>query len=201
MAEAERLSRDEGSTYIHPFEGPNTTLGAAGVGLEMAAQIPDMDAVIVAVGGGGLISGVASAIKQINPKCKVYGVEPIGANSMQQSLAAGAPVKLDGISTLADSLGAPGAMPFSTRVCAAYVDQVVTVDDDQICAGVVLYQQEAKLAVEPAAGATLAAALGPLKAQLQGKKTGLVVCGANIDAASYAKILERGQKVLAKSGL
>jgi len=198
MAEAERLSRDEGRTYIHPFEGPYTTLGAAGVGLEMAAQIPDLDAVVVAVGGGGLISGVACAVKRINPDCRVYGVEPVGACSMQQSLAAGAPVKLDGISTLADSLGAPGAMPFSTRVCMAFVDQVVTVDDDEICAGVVLFQQEAKLAVEPAAGATLAAVVGPLREKLQGLRTGLVVCGANIDAASYAQVLERGQGVLAR---
>lgn len=193
MAEAERLSRDEGRTYVHPFEGPFTTLGAAGVGLELADQVPDLDAVIVAVGGGGLISGVAAAIKQLNPNCAVYGVEPVGARSMQLSFAAGKPVALDGINTLADSLGAPSAMPFSYRVCRAYVDEIVTVTDDQICAGVVIYQQEAKLAVEPAAGAALAAVFGPLRARLQGKRIGVVVCGANIDADSFAAILERGK--------
>jgi threonine dehydratase len=140
-----------------------------------------------------LISGVAAAIKQINPDCKVYGVEPVGASSMQQSLAAGYPVALDGINTLADSLGAPAAMPFATRVCQRFVDQIVTVDDDQICAGVVLFQEEAKLAVEPAAGAALAGALGPLRAQISGKKTGIVVCGANIDVKNYAAVLARGQ--------
>jgi threonine dehydratase len=193
MAEAERLERDENRTYIHPFEGPFTTLGAAGVGLEFMAQVPELDAVIVAVGGGGLISGVASAVKQINPDCAVYGVEPTGANSMQQSFAAGHAAALDGINTLADSLGAPSAMPFSYRVCREFVDEIVTVTDDQICAGVVLYQEEAKLAVEPAAGAALAAVFGPLKNRLQGKRIGVVVCGANIDAASYGKFLERGQ--------
>lgn len=193
MAAAQRLSEEEGRTYIHPFEGPYTTLGAAGVGLEMADQIPDMDAVVVSIGGGGLMSGVASAIKAINPTCKVYGVEPEGANSMQQSLKAGKPVALEAIRTMADSLGAPSAMPFSTRVCARFVDDVVTVDDDQICAGVTLYQEEAKLAVEPAAGAALAGVLGPLRQRLQGKRVGILVCGANIDATSYSEILLRGR--------
>ncbi|NOX72797.1 MAG: pyridoxal-phosphate dependent enzyme, partial [Alphaproteobacteria bacterium] len=105
----------------------------------------------------------------------------------------GKPVALDGINTLADSLGAPSTMPFSYRVCRAYVDEIVTVTDDQICAGVVIYQQEAKLAVEPAAGAALAAVFGPLRARLQGKRIGVVVCGANIDASSFAAILARGK--------
>ncbi len=194
MAEAARLERDEGRTFIHPFEGPMTTLGAAGVGLELAEKVADLDAVIVSIGGGGLMSGVAAAIRQIQPKCKIYGVEPEGASSMQQSLAAGHPVALDGIATLADSLGAPTAMPFSFRVCQHYVDAVVTVTDDQICGGTLLYQEEAKLAVEPAAGAALAAALGPLRARIAGKRVGIVVCGANIDAPSYRAILKRGQE-------
>jgi threonine dehydratase len=193
MAEAERLSRDERRTFVHPYEGPFTTLGAAGVGLEFAEQVPGLDAVIVAVGGGGLISGVAAAVKQINPTCAVYGVEPVGARSMQLSFEAGEPVALDGIDTLADSLGAPCAMPFSSRVCRAFVDEIVTVTDDQICAGVAIYQEEAKLAVEPAAGAALAAVFGPLRARLQGKRIGVVVCGANIDADSFTAILARGK--------
>lgn len=198
MAEAERLERDENRTYVHPFEGPFTTLGAAGVGLEFMYQVPDLDAVIVAVGGGGLISGVAAAVKQINPDCAVYGVEPVGACSMQQSFAAGRAVAIDSIDTLADSLGAPSAMPFSYRVCREFVDEIVTVTDDQICAGVVLYQEEAKLAVEPAAGAALAAVFGPLRERLQGKRIGVVVCGANIDATSYGAILARGQGAVAE---
>ena len=91
------------------------------------------------------------------------------------------------------SLGAPGALPFSFKVNQAYVDEVVTLDDDLICAGSTLFQEEAKLAVEPAAGAALAAVLGPLRERLQGKRIGVVVCGSNIDAAAYGAVLERGR--------
>jgi len=196
LAEAERLADVEGLTYIHPFEGPLTTLGAAGVGLEIAEDICDLEAVIVAVGGGGLISGVGAAIKQINPACRVYGVEPMGACSMSKSFAAGRPMAIKAVTTLADSLGAPAAMPFSFEVCRANVDRIVTVNDDEICAGVALYQEEAKLAVEPAAGAALAAALGPLRGDIAGKKTAIVVCGANIDAKSYGEVLARGREAL-----
>ncbi|MFQ5437278.1 MAG: pyridoxal-phosphate dependent enzyme [Paracoccaceae bacterium] len=193
MARAEQLAGDEGRTYIHPFEGPLTTLGAAGVGLELCEQVAGLDAVVVSVGGGGLVSGVAAAVKQLRPGCKVYGVEPEGACTMRLSLDAGRPVAIERVTTLADSLGAPSAMPFSFGVCQRFVDKVVTVSDDEICAGVVLYQEEAKLAVEPAAGAALAAALGPLRRDLAGLRTGIVVCGSNIDAASYRKVLQRGE--------
>jgi threonine dehydratase len=197
FAEAARLEAEEGRYFIHPYEGPFTTLGAAGVGLELAEQVPDLDVVIVSIGGGGLVSGVAAAIKQINPKCKVIGVEPEGANSTQASLAAGKPVQLEKISTIADSLGAPGALPFSFKVNAEYLDRVVTLSDDEICAGCVLFQEEGKLAVEPAAGAVLAAAIGPLRAEIAGKRTGLIVCGANIDADSYTGVLARGRPAVA----
>ena len=198
MAEAARLERDEGRVFVHPFEGPYTSLGAAGVGLEFMEQVPDLEAVVVAIGGGGLISGVAAAIKQINPACKIYGVEPEGADSMSRSLTAGRPVAIEAIRTLADSLGAPSAMPFSFALCQAYLDDVVRVNDDQICAGVVVFQEECKLAVEPAAGAAMAAVFGPLRQRLLGKRVGIVVCGANIDAESYGSVLARGQSRVAE---
>ncbi|MFT4960327.1 MAG: threonine dehydratase [Paracoccaceae bacterium] len=192
IGEAQRLARDEGRTFIHPFEGINTTLGSAGVGVEMMQSVPDLDAVIVSVGGGGLISGVASAIKLINPDCAVYGVEPQGADSMSRSLAQGAPVTLDRLDTIADSLAPPMALPFSFSVVQRYVDDIVTISDDQICAGMVIAQEHCKLAVEPAAGAALAAAFGPLRARLMGKRIGVLICGANIDHATYAQLLTRG---------
>lgn len=195
FGEAERLVKEEGRTFIHPFEGVGTSLGTAGVGLEFMQDVPDLEAVVVSIGGGGLISGIAAAIKQMNPACKVYGVEPIGADSMSRSLAGGAPVHLSQVDTVADSLGAPMALPFSHALCAAYLDDIVLLDDDQICAGMVALQQEAKLAVEPAAGAAMAAVLGPLKARLQGMRVGVVVCGANIDATTYAGLLSRGLPV------
>ncbi len=197
FGEAERLVRDEGRTFIHPFEGINTTLGTAGVGLELMEDVPDLDAVVVSVGGGGLISGVAAAVKAINPACKVYGVEPAGADSMSRSRAAGAPVTLDRVDTVADSLGPPMALPFGFAMCEAHVDDMVTVIDDGICAGMVVMQEEAKLAVEPAAGAAMAGLLSPLRDRLKGKRVGLIVCGANIDAAGYLHLMQRGRDKIA----
>lgn len=194
FAEAERLVKEEGRHFIHPFEGPQTSLGTAGVGLELMEQAGDLDAVIVSIGGGGLISGVAAAVKQINPRCAVYGVEPSGAPGMSNSLAAKEALKLDKVSTVADSLGAPMALPFSMALCAQYLDDIVLIDDDAICAGMVAFQEDAKLAVEPAAGAALAAAFGPLRARLAGKRTGIIVCGANIDVQTYSELLKRGAK-------
>ena len=192
FAEAERLVAEEGRTFLHPFEGLNTSLGTAGVGLEFIKDVPDLDAVVIACGGGGLLSGVAAAVKLSNPACKVYGVEPKGADSMSRSLKAGKPVTLQATDTLADSLAPPMALPFGFALCQQFVDDIVTVTDDQICAGQVILQQEAKQAVEPAAGAAMAGALGPLRARLSGRRIGVLVCGANIDAASYAAQLQRG---------
>jgi threonine dehydratase len=197
IGEAQRLARDEGRTFIHPFEGINTTLGAAGVGLEMVQSVPDLDAVVVAVGGGGLISGVASAVKLMNPNCAVYGVEPQGADSMSRSLAAGAPVTLEQIDTIADSLAPPMALPFGFSVVQRFVDDIVTVSDDEICAGMVVLQEHCKLAVEPAAGAAMAAAFGPLRARLKGKRIGVLICGANIDRATFSQLLTRGAPAVA----
>ncbi|WP_299344854.1 threonine/serine dehydratase [uncultured Maritalea sp.] len=193
FGEVQRLEKEEGRTFVHPFEGVNTTLGAAGVGLELMQDVQDLDAVIVSIGGGGLISGVAAAVKLINPNCKVFGVEPTGAASMSASRNANEPVTMDEINTIADSLAPPYSLPYSFALNQAFVDEVVTVTDDQICAGQALYQEELKLAVEPAAGATLAAALGPLRNKVAGKRHALIVCGANIDSATFASQIVRGQ--------
>ncbi|MGJ8529219.1 threonine/serine dehydratase [Maritalea sp.] len=198
FAEVQRLEKEEGRTFVHPFEGVNTTLGAAGVGLELMRDVADLDAVIVSIGGGGLISGVASAVKLINPNCKVYGVEPKGAASMTASRENDAPVTMEKIETIADSLAPPYSLPYSFALNKAFVDEVVTISDDQICAGMALYQEELKLAVEPAAGATLAAALGPLRSKVAGKKTAMIVCGANIDSATFATQIVRGQAHVAE---
>jgi len=194
FAEVQRLEKEEGRTFVHPFEGPHTTLGAAGVGLELMRDVKDLEAVIVSIGGGGLISGVAAAVKLLNPGCKVYGVEPSGAASMSTSRNANEPVKMDEIKTIADSLAPPYSLPYSFALNQAFVDEVVKVTDDQICAGQTLYQEELKLAVEPAAGATLAAALGPLRNKVAGKRHALIVCGANIDSATFAQQIVRGQE-------
>jgi len=170
----------------------HTSLGASGVGLELMEDILNLDAVIVSVGGGGLISGVAAAVKEINPNCKVYGVEPVGANSMSQSILKGEPITLTKVETIADSLSPPMSLPFGLALCQKYVDEIVTVSDDLICAGMTLFQEEAKLAVEPAAGAAIAGMISPLRSRLKNKRVGLIVCGANIDSESYASFLSRG---------
>ena len=196
FAEADRLMREDNRTFIHPFDGIDTTLGSAGVGLELIQDCSDLDAVVVAVGGGGLISGVAAAVKLKNNNCKIYGVEPIGANSMAQSIKVGKPITLNSIDTIADSLAPPMALPFSYSVCKKFVDEFVAVTDNQICAGLSLLQEEGKLAVEPAAGAVLAGAIWPLRKKLAGKRIGLVICGANIDAQTYERFLRQGSRTI-----
>nr|WP_240480377.1 threonine/serine dehydratase [Enhygromyxa salina] len=189
----EQIAADEGRTFVHPFEGPLTALGTAGVGLELIEQAraagTDLDAVIVPIGGGGLCAGVAAAVKLAAPNCEVFGVEPIGADSMHRSFAAGAPASIDAVRTIADSLGAPYAKPYSFELCRANVDELVLVDDDQLRDAMRLLFRDAKLAVEPAGAAATAALLGPLRARLVNAKVGVVVCGSNIDEASFAALL------------
>ena len=173
---------------MHPFEGPRTALGTATLGLELMEQVPDLDAVIVPIGGGGLCAGVAAAVKLVAAGCLVFGVEPEGADSMRRSFAAGSPQAIDAVRTIADSLGAPHAAPYSFDLCRRYVDELVLVDDDALRRAMLLLFTSAKLAVEPAGAAATAALCGPLRERLAGRRVGLVVCGANIDAATSRAI-------------
>lgn len=185
----ESLQNSEQRTLVHPFEGPATTQGTATVGLELIEQAPDLDAVIVPVGGGGLISGIASAVKQLSPNCEVFGVEPEGAAGMTQSLVNGAPLASVAVDTIADSLGAPLHMPYSFSVVQQTVDDVVTVSDMRLLECMKLMFEDLKLAVEPAAAAALAALAGPLRQRLHGKHVGLIVCGSNIDTDTHQRLL------------
>jgi threonine dehydratase len=196
FAIADRLVKEDGLTFIHPFDGPNVARGTGTLGAEIADDVADLDAVVVAVGGGGLASGAARAIKLLQPNCKVYGVEPVGAPSMRRSFDQGAPVKLDRIDTIADSLAPPMSLPYSFELARAHMDDIVLVDDDSICAAMALLQAEAKLAVEPAAAAATAAAMGPLRERLAGKRACIIICGANIDTETYGRLLDRGRRNL-----
>jgi threonine dehydratase len=187
-----QIEAEEGRTFVHPFEGPKTALGTATLGLELMEQVPDLDVVVVPIGGGGLCAGVAAAVKLARPSCRVIGVEPEGADSMRKSFAAGSPQAIDAVRTIADSLGAPHAAPYSFGLCRKYVDELVTVDDDALRRAMALLFASAKLAVEPAGAATTAALCGPLRESLDGRRVGLVVCGANIDPATYAAQLSAG---------
>src|SRR2546430_7459741 len=183
------IEEREGRAFIHPFEGPLVALGTATVGLEICQQARELDAVVVPIGGGGLCAGVASAVKQLLPRCAVYGVEPAGADSMHRSFASGKPESIDAVRTIADSLGAPHAAPYSFALCRRYVDRLVKVDDDALRSAMALLFRSAKLAVDPAGAAATAALCGPLREALSGKRVAVIVCGANIDALTFARHL------------
>jgi threonine dehydratase len=189
FARVREIEAAEGRTFVHPFEGPLTALGTATLGLELCEQLPEIDAVIVPIGGGGLCAGVAAAVKQMRPACRVLGVEPEGADTMHRSFAAGRPESIDKVRTIADSLGAPHAAPYSFALCRRYLDRLALVSDDELRSAMALLFAAAKLAVEPAGAASTAALCGPLRAELQGKRVALIVCGANIDAASFSRHL------------
>lgn len=185
--EVERIRREEGRTFIHPFEGETTVLGTATLGYELCRQVENLDSVIVPIGGGGLIAGIACAVKQLQPDCKVFGVEPEGADSMSRSFEAGSPQKLDRVATIADSLAAPYALPYSFGVARRFVDEIVTIPDETMRRAMGLLFADMKLAVEPAGAAATAALCGPLRERLAGQRVGVIVCGTNIDAATFAQ--------------
>lgn len=183
------IERDEARTFIHPFEGIDVARGTGTLGLEFIEQAPELEAVIVPIGGGGLAAGVSTAIKLAKPACQVWGVEPFGADTMYRSLETGSPASIEKIETIADSLGAPYASPVSFALCRAHLDGVVRVTDAELVAAMRFLQEHARLAVEPAGAAATAALLGPLRERLAGRRVGLIVCGSNIDAATYARLL------------
>lgn len=177
-----------GKTLMHPFEGDNMVLGAATIGAEFVAQAPDLDTFVIPVGGGGMIAGMSCAIRQLRPDALIIGVEPFGADSMTRSIAAGAPVTLDKIDTIADSLGAPKALPLTYGVAAAHVDRMVHITDDQMRAGMRVMFDNVKIIAEPACAASLAAVSGPLRAELEGRNVGIIACGSNISLARFAAL-------------
>ena len=186
----EAIARDEGRYVVHPFEGRAVAMGTATLGLELLRQAPNVDAIVVPIGGGGLCAGVATVAKAMKPACEVFGVEPFGADSMYRSFAAGAPQALEKVATIADSLGAPFALPYSFALCRAAVSEIVRVSDDELRAAMRLLFRDAKLAVEPAAAASTAAFCGPLASRLAGRNVALIVSGTNLDAATYWRHLD-----------
>lgn len=182
---AERIQNDEGRFFVHPFEGEGVALGTGTVGFEICQQVGDFDVLIVPIGGGGLIGGLANAVKQLRPECEIIGVEPVGADSMHRSRAAGSPQSIERVTTIADSLGAPFAMPYSFALTEENVDSLVLVDDDQLRRTMGFLFRVMKLAVEPACAASTAALLGPLRDELRDKRVVLVMCGSNIDWRTF----------------
>jgi len=185
----ESLQHDEGRTLIHPYEGIHTVEGTATVGLELCNDIASLDAVVVPVGGGGLISGIATAIKQLQPDCKVIGVEPAGACGMAQSIAVGSALPAVDTASIADSLSAPMHLPMTYSLVQQHVDELVQVTDDQLRDAMRFLFIEMKMAVEPACAAAIAAVHGPLLETVRGKRVALIACGSNIDMQTFIRTL------------
>lgn len=186
VAWCERLAEREGLLFIHPFEGIYTSLGTATVGAEFVDQAPLLDAVIVPIGGGGLASGVAAAVKLLSPGTAVFGVEPTGAPTMTRSFENSGPVPMKDMTSVADSLKGPFSGPITHALCRHYLDDVVLVEDDEMHEAQALLYRELKLAAEPATAAATAALLGPLRERLAGQRVGVIACGANIGPDTLA---------------
>lgn len=190
------LRDSEGYTFVHPFNDDDVIAGQGTIGLEILEQVPDVDAVIVPVGGGGLISGVAYAIKALNPNVKVYGVQASGAPSMVKSVKEGKIKKLASVSTIADGIAVkePGDLTF--ELVSQYVDELVTVTDDEVAAAILALIEQQKLCAEGAGAVSVAAAMFN-KVPVAGKKVVCLVSGGNIDVTILSRVIDRG---LLKSG-
>ncbi len=182
-----QIRDEEGRFFVHPFEGPSIALGTGTVGLEVCEQVSNFDAIIIPVGGGGLIGGISNAVRQLRPDAEIIGVEPEGADSMHRSFASGKPESIEKVTTIADSLGAPFAMPFSFELTRKNVDRLTMIDDGQIKRSMGFLFQSMSIAVEPACAASTAALLGPLRDSLQGKRIVLIMCGSNIDWKTFSQ--------------
>jgi threonine dehydratase len=185
-----QIEQEEGRFFVHPFNGYRTVLGTATLGYEWATQAPALDAVILPIGGGGLAAGVATAFKLVQPDCKVYGVEPEGADGMAQSFRAGHPIRMGPMQGIADSLMAPHTEAYSYELCSRSIDRLVTVSDDQIRRAMLHLFEELKLSPEPACAAASAGLLGPLREELEGQRVGVLLCGTNTDLPTLTKHLD-----------
>ena len=195
-AEAVRLRDEQGLTFIHPFDDERVMAGQGTIGLEIAEQLPDADAVLVPIGGGGLIAGVASALRQLKPACRIIGVQAAGAASMADSLRAGHILTLPEVHTVADGIQVktPGEKTFA--ICREAVDEVVTVGEAEIASAILTVLERQKLMVEGAGAVGVAAAMyGEL--DLRGKTVCALLSGGNLDVTMLERIITRG---LAREG-
>ena len=191
-----QLKEEKGYTFIHPFDDEDVIAGQGTIGLELLEQLPDVEAVIVPIGGGGLISGVAFAIKNLSPSIKVYGVQAQGAPSMLNSIEHGKLERLEKVRTIADGIAVkePGLHTFD--LCQKYVDEIVAVSDDEISTAILTLIEQHKLIAEGAGAVAVAAAMFN-KVPIAGKKTICLISGGNIDVNILSRVIGRG---LQKSG-
>ena len=185
------LQEEKGYTFIHPFNDEDVIAGQGTIALELIEQVHDADAVIVPVGGGGLISGIAYALKTLNPKIKVYGVQAAGASAMKNSMEKGELDELESVATIADGIAVkkPGTLTY--ELCSKYVDKIVSVTDDEISAAILALMEKQKLVTE-GAGASPIAAVMFNKVDVKGQKVVCVLSGGNIDVTILSRVISRG---------
>lgn len=191
-----KLRDEKGYTFVHPFDDEDVIAGQGTIGLELLEQLPDLDAVIVPIGGGGLISGVAFAIKHLNPNVKIYGVQASGAPSMQNSIEHNKIERMGFVRTIADGIAVKEPGEHTFEYCRKYVDEIVTVNDDEISTAILALIEQHKLIAEGAGAVAVAAAMFN-KVPIKGKKTICLVSGGNIDVTILSRVIGRG---LQKSG-
>ena len=189
------LRDKKGYTFIHPFNDPDVIAGQGTIGLEIMDQLPEADIVIVPIGGGGLISGVAYTVKQINPNCKVYGVQASGAPSMEQSIKDGKIETLKKVQTVADGIAVKTPGDLTYELVKNYVDGIVTVTDDEIALAILTLIEQQKLIAEGAGAVPVAAVLANKIPEIEGKNVCCVVSGGNIDVTILSRVIERGLKM------
>lgn len=189
------LRDKEGYSFIHPFDDPDVIAGQGTIGIEIVNQLPNVDAIVVPIGGGGLIAGVAYTVKQINPSCKIYGVQAAGAPSMKNSVDDGKIETLGKVQTIADGIQVktPGNLTF--ELCQKYVDDIVTVSDDEIALAILTLLEQQKLIAEGAGAVPVAAILAGKIPDIEGKNVCCLVSGGNIDVTILSRVIERGLKM------
>lgn len=185
------LRDKEGYTFIHPFDDEDVIAGQGTIALEIIEQLPNVDAVIVPVGGGGLISGIAYTIKALNPRVKVYGVQANGAPSMYKSIKNEKIEELQSVSTIADGIAVKKPGNLTYELCSKYVDDIVTVSDDEISAAILALMEQHKLVTEGAGAISVAAAMFG-KLDIAGKKVVCLLSGGNIDVTILSRVIKRG---------
>ena len=192
--EATRLAREQDLVFVHPFDDPAVMAGQGTIGLEMLEQIAGLEAVLVPIGGGGLIGGIACALKQTNPAIRVIGVQTARLPSMRAAVEAHHPVTVEAATTIADGVAVRRAGEVTFPVVAQYVDEIVTVEEDEIASAILLLLEREKTLAEGAGAAALAALLQgrTTLSRAQGTRVGVLICGGNIDVTLLARIIERG---------
>ena len=190
FAALDRIREEEGLLYCHPFDDPLVVAGHGSIGLEILEDLPDVDVAVVGIGGGGLISGVAAALKERRPSVRVYGVEPIGSEAITLALAAGEPVRIQPMS-VADGLNAPFAGELTLAMIQRYVDEVILVDDATILAGLRFALARLKQVVEPAGSAALGATLAGRIPIRDGERVAIVLSGGNVEVTRLGELIER----------